>query len=534
MNLRGLGSGAGRLMVLIDGHPQYMGIMGHPIADGYQSYWVERVEVLRGPASVLYGANAMGGVINIVTRKMREEGIKTNINVGGGAYGTLQTEAVNRMHKGRFTSIVSGSYNRTDGHRANMGFEQYGGYAKLGYQLTETWKVGADVNVTHFNASQPGTLSVPLTDADQHITRGMTFVRIENAYEKTSGTLSFFYNWGRHKINDGYNATAGDSPKDYRFNSSDNMMGISWYQNMYFFKGNKLTVGADWYHFGGKAWNKFVSGKRQGEESELVNRHQDEIAGYVDLLQDVGSFLTLNAGVRIDHHDHIGTEWIPQAGLAFHLPGTSDLKLTVGRGFRYPFIKDMFMWGTANPDLKAESLWNYELGFTQRLFDDRLSYGLNLFYANGSNMIVTSSVDGRMVNTNTGKIKNTGIEVQANYAISQRWSSEANYSYLHMKYPVISAPQHKLYAGVVFSQGRWDLGSGIQYINGLYTSVQANDIGNESTENFMLWNIRGSYRLTKGLQLWVRGENLLAQKYEIMKGYPMPKATFMGGLNINF
>ena len=79
MSLRGIGAGVNAaggpttsLLVLIDGHPQYMGLMGHPIADAYQSMMAERVEVLRGPASVLYGSNAMGGVINIVTRKMQE------------------------------------------------------------------------------------------------------------------------------------------------------------------------------------------------------------------------------------------------------------------------------------------------------------------------------------------------------------------------------------------------------------------------------------------------------------------------------
>lgn len=67
ISLRGLSGGTGQMMVLIDGHPQYMGLMGHPIADAYQSFWAEQVEVLRGPASVLYGSNAMGGVVNIVT-----------------------------------------------------------------------------------------------------------------------------------------------------------------------------------------------------------------------------------------------------------------------------------------------------------------------------------------------------------------------------------------------------------------------------------------------------------------------------------
>ena len=80
ISLRGLSGGNARLMVLIDGHPQYAGIFGHPIADAYQTLLADRVEVLRGPASVLYGSNAMGGVVNIVTRKMHEEGIRTHLH----------------------------------------------------------------------------------------------------------------------------------------------------------------------------------------------------------------------------------------------------------------------------------------------------------------------------------------------------------------------------------------------------------------------------------------------------------------------
>ena len=68
------------MMVLVDGHPQYQGIFGHSISDFYQTMMAERVEVLRGPASMLYGSNAMGGVVNIVTRKMREDGAKTDIS----------------------------------------------------------------------------------------------------------------------------------------------------------------------------------------------------------------------------------------------------------------------------------------------------------------------------------------------------------------------------------------------------------------------------------------------------------------------
>lgn len=532
ISLRGMNGGSGRLMVLIDGHPQYMGLFGHPIADAYQSFMAEKVEVLRGPASVLYGSNAMGGVVNIVTRKMQEDGVNTHANVGYGSYNTLQTEVTNRVKKGRFSSVVSGSYNRTDGHRDNMKFEQYGGYAKLGYELSDAWNLHADVNVTHFNAANPGSVSTPLLEAYQRITRGMTSVAIENHYGKTSGALSFFYNWGRHKIDDGYSPTEDESPLDYRFNSKDDMMGLSWYQSAQFFTGNRLTVGVDWYRFGGDAWNQYISGEREGEPESIsgLPRTEHEVAGYIDFRQAIDSWLTFDAGVRVDHHSHVGTEWIPQVGLSFHLPKSAEIKLSASKGFRYPLIREMFMWGVANPDLEAERMWNYELSYSQKLMNGRLSYGINLFYIDADNLITVDMVDGRRMNVNTGKAENTGVEGLVAYRFNRAWSADANYSYLHMEEPIVAAPEHKFYVGAVYDKERWNVSSGVQYVGGLYTSVG----DNPQTEDFVLWNIRGSYRITDWFSVWAKGENLLVQRYEINAGFPMPKATFMGGVSLNF
>lgn len=531
ISLRGLSGGSGRLMVLIDGHPQYAGIFGHPISDSYQSLLADRVEVLRGPASVLYGSNAMGGVVNIVTRKMHEDGVKTDLHAGYGSYNTLETELTNRIRKGRFSSVVSGSYNRTDGHRDNMQFEQYGGYAKLGYDLTANWSTYADVNVTHFNATYPGPVSAPLLEGDQRITRGVASFALENKYERTSGALSVFYNWGKHWINDGYTPSAGESPQDGRFNSFDNMMGVSLYQSAQFFKGNRITFGFDWFRSGGEAWTEYVKGDNAGTRSDLVDKYENEVAGYVDFRQDISRWLTLNAGLRVDHHSRVGTEWIPQAGVAFHLPKDMELKASATKGFRYPILREMYMFPPQNPDLKPESMWNYEIAFSQQLFGGRLHYGLNLFYIDGKNLIMTlPNPNGGMLNQNSGAIDNAGVELQAAYRINRCWSVDANYSYLHMKSPVIAAPEHKLYAGANFTKGRWNVSSGIQYIAGLYTAVG----DNPQTEDFVLWNVRGSFRATEWLSVWARGENLLAQRYEINAGYPMPKATFEGGVHLEF
>ena len=134
-----------------------------------------------------------------------------------------------------------------------------------------------------------------------------------------------------------------------------------------------------------------------------------------------------------------------------------------------------------------------------------------------------------MLNQNSGKIDNSGVELQAAYRINRLWSVDANYSLLHMENPVVAAPEHKFYAGAAFTQGRWNVSTGVQYIAGLYTST---DPGVK--EDFVLWNLRASFRAVKWLDIWARGENLLAQIYEINTGYPMPRATVTGGFYINF
>lgn len=524
ISLRGLSGGSARMMVLIDGHPQYAGIFGHPVADAYQTLLADRVEVLRGPASVLYGSNAMGGVINIVTRQPEGDGFRGRFHTGYGSYNTLETEAGAMLRNGRFSANVSASYNRTDGHRENMGFSQYGGYAKLGYQFTDNWQLLADLDLTHFDASCPGPVSAPLIDADQGITRGMTSLSVRNDYGKTSGALSFFYNWGRHSIGDGHKADV-IIIDPYTFESYDDMMGVSLYQSAVLFEGNRTTVGADWFRYGGKAWNDY----QMQPDKNLVDKHETELAAYFDFRQHIGSVLTLNAGLRADHHSRIGTEWVPQAGAAAHLPHHIEVKASVAKGFRYPILREMYMFPPQNPDLKPESSWNYELAISQKLLGGRLSYGVNLFHIDAKNIILTlpnPSGAGKL-NQNSGELHNSGAEIQAAWRISRAWSVNANYSYLHMKEPVIAAPEHKAYAGASWTEGRWSVSTGLQYVAGLYTSTSP-----VQKEDFLLWNVRSSFKVCKWLDLWARGENLLAQKYEINAGYPMPGATVVAGFDI--
>lgn len=527
---RGLSGGAGQLLVLIDGHPQYNGVYGHPISDSYQTLLAERVEVLRGPASLLYGGNAMGGVINIVTRAVPTDGVTGDATVAVGSYGTVQAEAATQVRSGRFTATVAAQYGRTDNHRPNMGFEQYGGYVKLGYDLATHWSLSADLDLTHFNASNPGAVTQLKLENDQWITRGAASIALLNHFDRTSGALTVYDNFGRHKINDGYNADGGTPQTDY-FRSRDAVAGVSWYQTARFAESTRLTVGLDYQHIYGRAFytdratGAVVTTQRRLMQS--AHAHENEVAGYAALQQEILSCLTADLGVRYDHHSTAGGEWVPQFGLVWRPIATGELKGIVSKGFRNPNTREMYMYGTANHDsLRAERLWNYEISWRQRLIDGRLTYGINLFLLKCDNLIQT--VAGR--NVNTGELRNTGIELEARWRFAPNWAIATNHSLLHMRHHVVAAPRYKAFIGADYNGTRWSALCGLQYVHGLYTSVGAD----ETTETFCLLNAAVGYALTRNISLWLRGENLLAQRYEYNLGYPMPRATVMGGVKVKF
>lgn len=520
ISLRGVGGGA-QLMVLIDGQPQYAGLMGHPIPDAYQTSMAEKVEVLRGPACVLYGSNAMAGVVNIITAKENQQGHQGHLRVGAGSYASLQTDVAYRMRKNKFSTVATGSFQRTKGHRKDAEFLQGTAFVKVGYDISSHWSANADAQLTHFNSSNPGPLTAPLIDNDSRITRGLTSISLTNRYARSNGALRGYYDWGHHHINDGY--SPGGTPLDYRYLHNDHIGGISAYESFSFFKGNNLTVGVDWQHFGGKAWNR----NNNGTEKTLADTTQNEIGAYIDIRQQATRWLTVNGGLRIDWHSHAGTELVPQLGVAFHPTRNDDLKVIAGKGFRNPTIRELYMFRSANPTLHPEKMMNYEVSYSHRL-SSHGSIGANLFLIKGKNLISTIMQGGRPLNVNTGSFTNHGLELQADYRFNTHWSANGNFSYLHMEKPIVGAPQGKFYLGCQYRHKQFNVIAGLQHISGLYINDAKTD------ENFTLLNITASYRILPHLTLWAKGENLLAVRYETYSGFPMPKATIMAGVKIDF
>ncbi len=140
IKIRGVGgSPTNAVLMMVDGQPQFAGIYSHHVADFYEAEYVERVEVLRGPASVLYGSNAMGGVINVITRNADRQGFHASLTSQYGSYNTWQSSLSATARYDRFSALVSASHGRSDGTVENFDFRQGSVYAKLGYEFSDSW-----------------------------------------------------------------------------------------------------------------------------------------------------------------------------------------------------------------------------------------------------------------------------------------------------------------------------------------------------------------------------------------------------------
>lgn len=525
ISIRGIGGAPTTgVLVVVDGMPHYSGLMGHSIADNYLTHDAARVEVIRGPASVRYGSQAMGGVISITTHPGSERGFRLGSRLGGGSYGVFESQLRASWQGERLRISGSGCYNRSDGHRPNMGFGQAGGQLGLHYRLSPRWQLGADLSLDHFDSSNPGPVTAPLTDNDAEALRGMAALLVSHQHTHASGSLRLFWSGGRHRINDGH--TADTPPTDYLFHSLDHTLGLSLQESLSLFRGNTLTLGVELLEMGGEAENRYTD----GSESPIGREREREGALYLDLAQQLGRW-RLQGALRYDHHSRAGGVWVPQGGVEVALPLGIELRGSVSKGFRFPTIREMYLFASRNPQLRPEQVVQYEVAAQQRLFDGRLRYGVTLYRLDGKNTIRVEMVEGRPQNQNTGRIRNRGLEAELVLQPLDALRLEADYSLLKMRYPQLGAPEHKLSGRLVFDCRRWLIKAGVQHIAGLLTR-QESPTTTALKESYTLVNLRLTFRAQRWLNLWLRGENLLGTHYEINYGFPMPKATFTAGAEI--
>lgn len=528
VNIRGIGQG-NKVLLMMDGQPQFAGIFGHALPDVYVASDAERVEVVRGPGSLIYGSNAAAGVINVITHRQMEEGVSLRGRFMFGSYNTQKYLLNSGFSKGKFSGFVSLNHDRTDGHRENSDFRITNGFIKTAYNFSKTFKLLADFSVAKTNSQNPGRADKPIYDNIIDILRGNASISLENSNGDFTGALKGFYGFGDHYINDGY--FTGEKPRSMMFKSIDHNYGLMLYQSYSGLKGTTVTVGLDYKNWGGRASNVPIP-TSSAIEVELVNKSVSEFAAYIVAQQELFSILSINAGIRYENNSVFGGEWVPQAGANLNIFKGTTVKYIFSKGFRSPNIREMYMFPPQNPNLLPERFFNNEISILQNFWGGRLTAEAAVFLITGENLIQFAIVDGKPRNINSGRVNNRGFELELRGRVTENFEISSNYSFLSMKNPVLAAPERMFNANIHYSPGKFKLSAGIQSIKNLYLSIAPV----LEMESYTLLNASVSYsdkikRL--GYTLFIKGDNLTGAKYSINPGFPMPGAMVFAGVNLD-
>ena len=520
IKIRGVGgSPTNAVLMMVDGQPQFAGIYSHHVADFYETEYVDRVEVLRGPGSVLYGSNAMGGVINVITKNADRNGVHTTLSSQYGSYNTWRSSLVNTVRLGKFSSLVSLGYDRTDGIEDDFDFKQGSLYVKLGYDFSQTWKQRADYSLMNFVGNDPiyPKLSKPeSTDIyHQNITRGEASLSLSNYYERTNGCVRIYYSYGNHYI---------DDPK--HFHSLDDRFGVLAYQNVRPWKDASVTLGFDYDTYTGKIPVSGGNAHTEGSISTISRKSITEYSPYITFSQDLfEGALILNAGLRMANSDRFGTQWIPQGGLVIHPAEGWTVKASLSEGYRNPSFREMYLYRSANPELDPERMMNYEVT-VEKTFSRYFSMDVTGYYSKGDNLIQT--VD--MKNENAGRFINKGIEVSASSRPIDKLNLRASYSYLHTSLDnLTAAPRNQYFWGLGWQVlPKLKMDAELKGIGGLYVSNQTEH------QKYVLLNMKITYMSFRAFELFVTLNNITNIGYMINRGYTMPGFNGMGGLKVHF
>lgn len=520
IKLRGVGGDrASAVLMMVDGQPQFAGIYSHHIADFYDKEYVERVEVLRGPGSVLYGSNAMAGTINVITKNATTDGVRTTLQSQYGSYNTWLSSVTNTVRYGKFHSLLSLSYNRTDGTVDNFDFKQADGYVKVGYDFSDKWHAYVDYTLMNFRGNDPiyPKLSNPeSTDIyKQNIIRGEAAATVTNSYGAVSGSARIYYNYGNHFI---------DDPR--HFHSKDDRLGVILYENFRPWKDASATVGFDFDSYSGEIPVSGGNNHTEGSMSTISRKTIVEYSPYITLSQMfLDNLVNVNAGVRMANSDKFDTQWIPQFGFSVN-PGLNwTVKGNLAMGYRNPSFRELYLYRMANPDLQPEKMMNYEVS-VGKSFSRYFSAELTGYYSKGDNMIQT--VD--MKNQNTGRFINKGLELSAHsHPLDNLWLT-ATYSYLHTSLRnLVGAPKNQYYLGVEWKPWRFlNVAADLKGVGGLYVA------DNIEHQNYALLNLKVTWDICRYASVFTRLENITDARYTINRGYEMPGFTAMGGFKVRF
>lgn len=389
--------------ILINGIP--LNQDGNYDLESISSDIIDRIEVVKGGATVLYGSNASAGVINIITNK---KAAKNKVLIGFGDKNKFNG-AVNVA-----TDKLQVSYSRQQSKDRGFVYKNRG---------VENYYTGDKL--------EKDSLNLQYAISDNLSLQYMYSKKVSDCSKSVKGTYQpgfhsdIKYNFGQLRyVNDDLQATMFFRNRDWKFNTSTHQKGHNYgadLQDKFKLGNTMLTVGANYENENTKNNTNVEAAKR------------DSAALFFMTETEVSDKTKIFLGAREAYVEESGSKFCPQFQVMHSLGNDDNIYLNVNRSMRAPHVNEQ--WGTStqlmNPDLKAENGWNYEFGWKKKLAADEL-FKVNVYHMDINDRIYSKSNyngSGKNMYLNANKYRNTGLEVSYEKAASNKFSYNVGISY---------------------------------------------------------------------------------------------------------
>lgn len=571
VNVRIRGGTPEQTLVLIDGAIVNSATTGaYDFAD-LRSDNLERIEILRGSQSMLWGSDAMGGVINIITKRGRgkptisgfaEYGSFVSIREGAslnGKKGLVDfSGTITRWDTAGFSAI---NYRR--GATERDGYHNWQGSARLGADLPKDGRLEFSFrwlqSIVDFDgfASNPVTFASDPADVLGAGSRSRQYIFGGHYAQPITSWWSQRLTLSRateNLVSDGGTiqrdlVTGATGPVGFPFRSQIDTISnrVEWQHNIQVGKPLLLTAG---YQFR----------EQKGDYTDLLTQtvvFSDKIlrshAGFGEAQLNLWDRVFGTAGIRYDDYNVFGsaTTYRVTGGYLVKETGTK-LRGSYATGFRAPTINQLFFPGFGNPNLQPEKSQSLDAAVEQTLPNDRGSISVGYFWTRYRDLIL--SVFDPTVCTapnslgfcaqNTGLARAQGVEVNTKLKLYRdgRWVKsldlQINYTYAATRDfnsgPDARLPQWPLHQVTTIISYQPIEGL-LANLEGRYVGQRFNNVGNEgSIPSFVVWNLSASYAVTKQIQAYLRFDNMFNEKYEEILFFGIPIRSIFGGVRVNY
>ena len=558
------GADSRHTLVLIDGVE-----LNDPSTTGGEYYFgflttdnIERIEVLRGPQSTLYGSHAMGGVINIITK--RGNGSPTGFfSAEGGSFYTAKesagisggTDLVNySLSLSRLDSSGISAAASRDGNSEADGYQNTTVAARLGITPTQNSDIDMSLRYTRTRNEADNGGGAGADDPNR-------VMRNKELQIRTQGTLLLFDDLWEQKLGVSLNDLTrsddndrdADHPVDFqRSEYQGQTVKFDWQHILRLHKSNTLLVGAETkeekaksksYYEYFNAWTSSVDTSTNIWNEQSARTNSLYLQDQLNLWDSWFS----TAGVRIDDHDRFGSKATYRFTTAYLFKQTDTrLKGSYGTGFKAPSLYQLFAppapamgFLGGNAGLTPEKSNGWDIGLEQEISEISTTLGATWFRNDFKDLIAYQN----QTYENVARAYTQGLEVTVQVNPMNDLMFSAAYTYTQTKdketgEALLRRPKHKLTADVNYRFfGKGNLNLGLIYVgnrNDLtfhpVTYVQQT----VTLKDYMVVNLAASYDVTKNLQLFGRIDNLLDREYEEVYGYGTPGIGAYGGVKVSF